>query len=336
MIGQNPEIVKALPGRRIRHGLVLGKFMPPTEGHLYLIGFARESCEKLTVVVGTLPDEPIPGRLRYEWIREIFPDAHVVHLDKVMPQAPAHPDDRPFFNLWAEALHGCCGGDPPSALFASEDYGYKVADAMGIRFIPVDTARESVGISGTDMRNDPFRNWDRLHPVVRPYYLKRIALLGAGSAEKNALARALAAHFGTKYAADYREKLVGDFVRNLPSFNASMLTPADLEAMARGQIASEGALARQSRRILLSCLDLRSLCDWGRQRFGAVPDWIATEAESPYDLYLLPKDAASGWWTGNPPPNLALLQEPYGNAAIGEASGLILRQFPGLAPDAGG
>ena len=326
MIGQGPDIIKALPGRKIRHGIVLGKFMPPTEGHLYLLRFALESCEKLTIVVGTLPDEPIPGHLRYEWIREIFPAAQVVHLDKVMPQAPAHAEDLPFFNLWADTLLACCGGERSDALFASEDYGYKVADAMHIRFIPVDTARESVGISGTEMRAEPFRHWHHLHPVIRPYYLKRIAVLGTAP-EKAALVQGLAQHFATKYVADYREKLLADYARNIQAFDESKLTPQDVETMARGQLAGEEGLARQSNRLLFTSLDLRSLGDWGRKRFGSIAPWIEDAAkDQDYALYLLPPDAGAGWWDAAPPANLVALR----SMDFADAAEIITRHIPAL------
>jgi len=337
MIGQDPAIVKPLPGRRIRHGFVLGKFMPPTEGHLYLIRFALESCERLTVVVGTLPEEPIPGHLRYEWIREIFPVAEVVHLDKPLPQAPAHPDDRAFFDLWAKELLRCCGGRAPEAMFASEDYGYKVAAAMGIRFIPVDTARESIGISGTALRQDPFAQWEHLHPVIRPYYLKRIAVLGPSTPEKAQLLRDLAAAFETRYAPDYRDKLLEDFERNLPGFDARQLTAADMETMARGQIASEDALARQSRRLLFTALDLQSLCAWGRAHFGAEPaEWITQEAaQRAYALYLLPENAGPGWWDHASIPLLRLQGRTLeGETPLAAAMAALRATFPGLPPAA--
>ncbi|WP_372899661.1 adenylyltransferase/cytidyltransferase family protein, partial [Stieleria sp.] len=50
-------------------GMVLGKFLPPHLGHAYLVDFARHYVDDLTVVVGTLAAEPIPGARRYEWMR---------------------------------------------------------------------------------------------------------------------------------------------------------------------------------------------------------------------------------------------------------------------------
>ena len=38
--------------------MVLGKFLPPHKGHQYLIDFAANFVEELTVVVGTLESSP--------------------------------------------------------------------------------------------------------------------------------------------------------------------------------------------------------------------------------------------------------------------------------------
>ena len=54
-------------------GLVLGKFLPPHAGHLYLIETALREVDHLTVLVCSLEREPIPGALRFHWMRELAP-----------------------------------------------------------------------------------------------------------------------------------------------------------------------------------------------------------------------------------------------------------------------
>jgi len=83
-------------------GMFLGKFMPPHLGHLYLGEFAQQYVADLAVVVGTLASEPIPGELRYAWMRELFPNARVIHLTDENPQYPhEHPD---FWAIWQASL----------------------------------------------------------------------------------------------------------------------------------------------------------------------------------------------------------------------------------------
>ena len=92
------------------HGMLLGKFLPPHRGHCYLADFASNFVDHLSIIVGTLPSEPIPGHLRFSWMQELFPQAQVLHLDKVLPQDPSeHPD---FWNIWTRELQAILPNPP--------------------------------------------------------------------------------------------------------------------------------------------------------------------------------------------------------------------------------
>ncbi|HRJ66087.1 MAG TPA: adenylyltransferase/cytidyltransferase family protein [Alphaproteobacteria bacterium] len=282
-----PDITRAIDAPLAEHGLVFGKFMPPTNGHLYLLDFARRSCRRLTIVVLTLAGEPIPGHLRYEWIRELYPDCTVVHHDHDMPQEPQNPHDIPFYHAWRDTLRKHCPQDDFDALFASESYGYQVAWALGVRFIPVDTARGAVQISGTAMRSDPWRYWAHLHPVIRPYFLKRVAITGGDAQTREGLAAALAAAYDTCHIADYAATFCADLARNIAGWSAADLTAQDIHTIARGQKASMDALARQANRVIFSATTLREIQNMSQARFGRAPDWLAAAAAAEkYDIVL--------------------------------------------------
>ena len=83
---------------------MLGKFMPPHRGHVYLVDAARRQVDSLTVLVCSLQREPIPGELRHRWMRELFAGSgvQVVHVTDEVPQEPAeHPD---FWSIWQELI----------------------------------------------------------------------------------------------------------------------------------------------------------------------------------------------------------------------------------------
>ena len=48
------------------------KAMPFHLGHKYLIDTALKYSERVTVLVGTLPTEPIPGELRFNWVKNTY------------------------------------------------------------------------------------------------------------------------------------------------------------------------------------------------------------------------------------------------------------------------
>lgn len=288
MTERDPLIVEGIEGEFIGHGLIFGKFMPPTNGHIYFANFAQQSCRKLTIVVCSLPNEPIPGEERYKWMKELFPNANVVHHYIDIPQEPKGPDDEEFFRTWRDSLRKHCPGEKWDALFASEHYGYKMAEVLETKFVPVDIKRELVTISGTEMRENPLLHWEHLNPVVRPYFLKRVAIVGPESTGKSTLAKELARHFSTVSVAEYARDMLSDFSQNIPGFDEAHPSLKDMSTIARGQMASESALARQANRIMFCDTELMTTSYWSKFYFNECPKWIEKAAgEQKYDLYML-------------------------------------------------
>jgi len=262
---------------RTTTGMILGKFMPPHLGHVYCVEFARRFVDRLTVLVCSIEREPIPGRLRYEWMRELFPDCDVRHVTDEVPQEPAeHPE---FWSIWKQLLRRELPSGP-DYVFASESYGFPLAEILGSRFIPVDISRELVPVSGTVIRQSPLKYWQYLPAPVRPYFVKRVCVFGPESTGKTTLAANLAKHFQTLW--------VSEFARGLLDHKSGVCDRDDITLIARGQIAAEDALARQANRVLFCDTDLITTTIWSRELFGDCPQWIDDEADRrPYDLYLL-------------------------------------------------
>jgi NadR type nicotinamide-nucleotide adenylyltransferase len=175
----------------------------------------------------------------------------------------------------------------PDFLFASEDYGIKLAQVLGARFIPVDHERLLFPISGTAIREDPMTNWQYLLPAARPWFLKRIAIVGPESSGKSTLARHLASRFSTCYVPEY-----GRSYLDAVGFN---LDEDAIVTIARGHRASEDALARQANRVLISDTECLITKMWSAELIGSVPDIVEEMVrESRYDLYLV-STATEAW-----------------------------------------
>jgi HTH-type transcriptional regulator, transcriptional repressor of NAD biosynthesis genes len=67
-------------------GFLLGKFLPPHRGHMHLIEVAQRQVDHLTVLVCSRPQESIPGGLRFQWVRDLFPTVNVQHFAEDIPQ----------------------------------------------------------------------------------------------------------------------------------------------------------------------------------------------------------------------------------------------------------
>ena len=113
--------------------------------------------------------------------------------------------------------------------------------------------------------------------------LVRIAVFGTESTGKTRLARGLAEHYG--------EPCSPEFVREFWERRRGEITAADLEAIARGQVAGEEAAAARARRVVFADTELITCTLWDDLLFpGACPAWVRAAAETRarnFALYLL-------------------------------------------------
>ena len=258
-------------------GVVLGKFMPPHLGHLYLTEMAASYVDRLMVVVEHIQDEPIPSALRHAWMKELLPRAEVLHLTTPHPQDPMERDD--FWDLWRTSLLQLLPAKP-DFVFASDAYGARLAQELHATFVPVDPARSVMPISGTEVRGDPLRNFRFLPPPVRAHYARRVCVFGPESTGKSTLTEALARHYGTVFVPEY--------ARTHITANGGLVEAHDMLPIARGQLASERALARRCDRVLFSDTDVLATTIWSEVLFGQVDAEVeALAASQHFDLTLL-------------------------------------------------
>lgn len=248
--------------------------MPPHQGHLHLVEFARQYTSDLTVVVGSLAHEPIAGGLRHRWMQELFPQARVLHLTDENPQLPhEHPE---FWDIWRHSLMRIAGR-PVDLLFASEDYGERLAQELGARFIPCNGQRSLIDISATQIRQNPWAYWDLLPACVRAHYARRISIFGGESTGKSTLSQNLAAHFQTLW--------VPEFARTWLEPRQGRVELADMPIIARAQAASENALARLCNRWLFCDTDPLASELWSQELFHQIPSLEGRAG--PYALTLV-------------------------------------------------
>jgi len=262
------------------NGLLLGKFMPFHTGHEYLINFARNHCEKLIVMVCTQSNEPIPGKLRYEWIRDTFPDVIVKHItDDNLPQEPPAGTDQlsnrevadkfilnaldetyAFRHSWINAARKAADGMKIDFYYASEEYGRWMAEGLDAEFVPVDFKREAVPISGTMVRDDNiYGQWDFLPEKVRTYYVKRIVFMGPESSGKTTAARRTAGLLNTSWVPEYGRTYTKVFDHLL---KADAFKMSDFEKIRKGHEASVKALRPKANKFLIEDTDPLMTAVW--------------------------------------------------------------------------
>lgn len=233
-------------------GVIIGRFMPPHNGHLYLIDFARHMVDRLYVLVCTLSHEPIPGELRYQWVSELAPDCEVVHITEEIPAA--RRGEAGAIAIWARAV-GDAVPETITRVFASENYGWELAWHLDAQYVPVDPSRSNIPVSASAIRTSPYENWRFIPPPVRPWYLRHVAVIGLRDR-----AIQLADELETVVAHPYREFWQYTWNEFAGRRNATPLTDEQIQ---NGERATTTALARHANRILVHDLvepgDMRRL-----------------------------------------------------------------------------
>lgn len=265
-------------------GFLLGKFMPPHRGHLFLTETARRMVDELTILVCSTPSEPIPGEMRLQWMRDTASHARVLHLDRDMPQAPDdHPD---FWAIWREAVRDL-HPEPIDRVFAGETYGFRLAQELDAAPVIIDPERTTFSISGTAIRNNPTAHWSDIAPVARPWFQTRLCILGPESVGKSWLAAHLARLFNTRCMPEYG-RAYDIYYKQAQGKKGEGWAEQDLLNLAETHAAMRAAMASQAGPLFIEDTDALMTAVWAEHLLGAPsPALEARARKDPADHYIL-------------------------------------------------
>lgn len=189
--------------KQYKSGYILGKFLPFHLGHKHLIDSGLEQCEKLTVLICSLKSEKIPGELRFSWLKEVYKKETTITIKHCAEELPQYPEEKSdFWDIWIDVAKRYCPSDI-DVIITSENYGDTYAKYLGIKHHMVDIERKTFPVSGTKVRGNPFQNWKFIPKEVRPFFIKRIAIMGPESTGKSTLTANLANYFNTNFVPEY-------------------------------------------------------------------------------------------------------------------------------------
>jgi HTH-type transcriptional regulator, transcriptional repressor of NAD biosynthesis genes len=176
---------------------VFGKFLPFHKGHQAMIAFALTQCDLLIVLVCCSDKEEITPLVRKGWIEDTFKGESRIEVKVFRYLESDYPNTsescREVSRIWADNFRQLFPGH--SLLVTSEPYGCFVAEYMGIQHLSFDLGRTRYPISATNIRNNLFDNWKYLPGLVKPYFLKKVVVLGTESTGKTTITQRLAQHF---------------------------------------------------------------------------------------------------------------------------------------------
>ncbi len=192
--------------KKYKNALCLMKAFPLHMGHLHLINTALEHSEIVHVVITYNKEQNIPGHVRFEALNSIYKNNENVRKYIVPDDGlPQHPDPNKsldeFYNIWVPLVYK--NVKELDVVFTSEDYGDEFAKYLGVEHFLVDKDRKKYPISGTKIRDNIFDNWDYLPEEIRPFFIKRISIMGPESCGKSTLTERLSNYFNTNFVLEY-------------------------------------------------------------------------------------------------------------------------------------
>jgi len=256
--------------------------MPPHQGHLLVCDVAQKYVDHMTVLLCSHDGQPIDGFLRAEWMRACLDQKafSVIHMHRDIPQEPEdHPD---FWQIWKDTIFEH-HPEPIDVVFGSETYVHKLAQVLGASPHVVDLERQIVPVSGTGIRDTPSKNWNFIPLPVRPYFQKRVTLIGAESTGKSTLSNLLADQFGTKVIPEYGRTYDETFK------HGSNWDHDDFVKIADGHFSSATAIAPTAGPIIFEDTDLLQTLVWSQALLGEASQVLIERLKNMKapDLYLL-------------------------------------------------
>jgi HTH-type transcriptional regulator, transcriptional repressor of NAD biosynthesis genes len=181
--------------------------MPLHNGHVALIEFAAAQCDELIVSMSFTPSDPIDSELRFSWIKEIFKDNSKIKPFRVEDTFDDESLPLPSrTQIWAGFIQKTY--PPVDVVFSSEKYGDSFALSLGAKSIVFDLHRNHVPVSATKIREQPFRYWDFIPDVVKPYFVKKICFYGPESTGKSSMAIHMAHLYETAFVPEVARELL--------------------------------------------------------------------------------------------------------------------------------
>ena len=184
-------------------GMYGRSFDPLHIGHLHDIIRAASMCEELYVMISWCEGrESTSKELRYRWIYNNVKNLNNVKIilieDKAVSKEEYNTDH--YWEKGANDIKNAIG-KKIDAVFCGSDYlgtnRFESLYSPESEVIYFD--RSEVPISSTEIRFDVYKNWQYIPPICRPYYAKKILIVGGESTGKSTLVENLSIAYNTNF-----------------------------------------------------------------------------------------------------------------------------------------
>lgn len=278
-----------IKGMKYKVGMYGGAFNPLHMGHVECIMKAASQCEELYIVISYRNDETdIDVKIKYRWVYLLtkhIGNVRIILLEDKLKSKSEYTEE--YWTSDCEYVKSKIG-KKIDVVFCGSDYDNKsfwnvcYPESEFVVF-------ERDKYNSTAIRSNVYKHWDWIPNVVRPYYVKKVLLIGSESSGKSTLTINLANHYNTNYLDE-----VGRELSEISGTDTMMLSQ-DFTRILLEHKAKELRLVEQSNKVLFEDTDclitrffMEFLEDENIEKNAALAEAIAGLNEYDLILYLEP------------------------------------------------